>query len=53
MTKELAQMHNMSVFAPILKSDLTAEEKKKAISFLMFLKEKRDKSAKGNFCADG
>jgi hypothetical protein len=52
-TKELAQMHNMAVFAPIMKSDLTAEEKKKAISSLMFLKEKRDKTVKGRFCADG
>jgi hypothetical protein len=52
-TKELSQMHNMSVFAPIMKSDLTHEEKKKAISSLMFLKEKRDKSIKGWFCANG
>jgi hypothetical protein len=52
-TKELSQMHNMSVFAPIMKSDLTREERKKAISSLMFLKEKRDKSIKGRFCADG
>ena len=36
-----------------MKSDLTAEEKKKAISSLMFLKEKRDKTVKGRFCADG
>ena len=52
-TKELSQMHNMSVFTPILKSDLTLEEKKKAVSLLMFLKEKRDKTVKGRFCAKG
>jgi hypothetical protein len=53
-TKELAQMHNIWPFSPpIMKSDLTSEEKKKAISSLMFLKEKRDKSVKGRFCADG
>jgi hypothetical protein len=52
-TKELTQMHNMSVFTPILKDDLTLEERKKAISSLMFLKEKRDKTVKGRFCADG
>jgi len=46
-------MHNMSVFTPILKDDLTLEERKKAISSLMFLKEKRDKTVKGRFCADG
>ena len=31
-TKELSQMHNMAVFAPIMKTDLTPEEKKKDIS---------------------
>ena len=45
-------MHNMSVFRPILKTALTLEEMKKAISSLMFLKEKRDKTVKGRFCAD-
>ena len=52
-TKELSQMHNMAVFAPIMKTDLTPEEKKKAISSLMFLKEKRDATIKARFCADG
>ncbi len=42
-------MHNMSVFRPIQKTDLTLEEMKKAISSLMFLKEKRDKTVKGRF----
>jgi hypothetical protein len=46
-------MHNMCVFRPVLKADLTLEEKRKAISSLMFLKEKRDKTVKGRFCADG
>ncbi len=39
-TKELTQMHNMSVFTPVIKESLSAEEKKKAVSSLMFLKEK-------------
>ena len=52
-TKELQQMHNMSVFRPVLKTDLSLEEMKKAVSSLMFLKEKRDKTVKGRFCADG
>ena len=51
-TKELQQMHNMSVFRPVLKTDLSLEEMKKAVSSLMFLKEKRDKTVKGRFCAD-
>ena len=29
-TKELSQMHNMAVFTPIMKPDLSYEEKKKA-----------------------
>jgi hypothetical protein len=52
-TKELAQMHNMSVFSPVMKTDLFPEEKQKAISSLMFLKEKRDTTIKARFCADG
>jgi hypothetical protein len=52
-TKELAQMHNMAVFSPVMKTDLTPEEKWKAISSLMFLKEKRDTTVKARFCADG
>jgi hypothetical protein len=51
--KELSQMHNMCVFTPIQKSDLTPEERKRAMSSLMFLKENRDKTVKGQFCADG
>ena len=51
--KELAQMHNMEVFTPILHGDLSNEDKQKAVSSLMFLKEKRDKTIKGRFCTDG
>jgi hypothetical protein len=32
---------------------LTYDEKKKALSLLMFLKEKRDSSVKARMCADG
>jgi hypothetical protein len=52
-TKELSQMHNMSVFTPVHKESLSAEEKKKAVSSLMLLKENRDESVKARFCADG
>ncbi len=52
-TKELTQLHNMEVFRPIHKEALTKEERAKAMSSLMSLKEKRDKSIKGRFCADG
>jgi hypothetical protein len=43
----------MEVFHLIHKHMLTKEEKAKATSSLMFLKEKRDKSIKGRFCANG
>jgi hypothetical protein len=51
-SKELTQMHDMQVFRPICKDDLTYDEKKKAIASLMFLKEKQDKSVKARMCAD-
>ena len=41
-TKELTQMHDMDVFRPIMKDDLTRDTRKKALASLMFLKEKRD-----------
>ena len=52
-TKELTQMHDMDVFRPIMKDDLTRDERKKALASLMFLKEKRDQSVKARMCADG
>ncbi len=45
-TKELTQMHNMNVFRPVARELLTKEERMKALSSLMFLKEKRDQSVK-------
>ncbi len=52
-TKELTQMHDMNVFCPIKIKSLTYDKKKKALSLLMFLKEKRDSSVKARMCADG
>jgi hypothetical protein len=52
-TKELTQMHTMNVFRPTEVESLTYDEKKKALSSLMFLKEKRDSSVKARMCADG
>ena len=52
-TKELTQMHDMNVFRPIEVESLTYDEKKKALSLLMFLKEKRDSLVKARLCADG
>ena len=52
-TKELTQMHDMDVFRPVARESLTKEERTKALSSLMFLKEKRDMSVKARMCADG
>ena len=53
MTKELTQMHDMTVFRPVHKESLTKEERVKALSSLMFLKEKRDKTTSARMCTDG
>jgi hypothetical protein len=52
-TKELTQMHDMDVFHPVARELLTKEERTKALSSLMFLKEMRDQSVKACMCADG
>jgi hypothetical protein len=52
-TKELTQMHDMTVFRPVFKEALSKEERAKALASLMFLKEKRDKTVKARMCADG
>jgi hypothetical protein len=52
-TKELTQMHNMDLFQPVTRELLSKEERAKALTLLMFLKEKRDESVKARMCADG
>ncbi len=52
-TKEFTQMHDMSVFCPIEVEALTYNKRKKALSLLLFLKEKRDSLVKASMCADG
>jgi hypothetical protein len=51
--KELMQMHNMDVFCPVMRNNLTWDKRKKALASLMFLKEKRDQLVKAQMCADG
>jgi hypothetical protein len=43
----------MEVFQPVHKGNSSSEERSKAISSLMFLKERQDKSIKGRMCAEG
>ena len=51
-SKELTQMHDMEVLCPVTRDSLTKEERRKAVTSLMFLKEKRDHSEKARMCAD-
>ena len=51
--KELKQIHDMGTYVPKLASELSAEEKKKALSSLMFIVDKRDGRIKARKCAVG
>ena len=51
--KELRQLHDMHVISPIHPRDMTKEEIKRALPYLMFLKRKRCGKIKGRGCADG
>jgi len=51
--KELKQIHDFGTYLPLDASQLTREEKKKAIEALMFLTEKRDGRIKARKCAIG
>ena len=51
--KELKQLHDRKVLMPKVVSELTAEEKKAALEYLMILKRKRGGTAKGRGFADG
>jgi len=50
--KELRQLHQKNALLPIMKENLSHEERKKALRYLMFLKEKCDGSIKVHRCAD-
>ena len=51
--KELRQLHQKNALLPISKENLSYTERKKALRYLMFLKEKRDGTIKVCGCADG
>lgn len=50
---EMVQLHLREVMTPKSGPALTEKNKRDALSYLMFLKEKRDGSIKGRGCADG
>jgi hypothetical protein len=51
--REMQQLHNREVIKPKAAHMLTQEEKRKALHYLMFLKQKRCGQIKGRGCADG
>ena len=51
--KEMKQFHDRKVVKPLLPEDITPEIRKRALGYLMFLKQKRNGSIKGRGCADG
>eukprot|EP00957_Ditylum_brightwellii_P001556 121820-Ditylum_brightwellii.AAC.1 len=51
--KELKQLHDRVVMDPKNPDEMTKDEKKAALQYLMFLKRKRCGKIKGRGCADG
>jgi hypothetical protein len=52
-TKELQQLHDMVTYTPVHAHELTREQRKEALSSLMFLTEKRCGRVKTRACANG
>jgi len=52
-SKELRQLHDRRAMVPVRKDELSTEDKKRALRYLMFIKEKRDGAIKARGCADG
>jgi hypothetical protein len=51
--EELQQLHDGKMMEPVAFDSLSYAEKKRALEYLMFLKEKRTGKIKGRGCADG
>jgi len=52
MLKELNQLHKQKALLPLRKEYMSYKQRKKALRYLMFLKEKRDGTIKVRGCAD-
>jgi len=50
---ELKQLHNKTAVKPVKASGLSRQQKKAALQYLMFLKQKKCGKIKGRGCADG
>jgi Reverse transcriptase (RNA-dependent DNA polymerase) len=51
--KELQQLHDRAVMKPVHRSELSRQQRFRALSYLMFLKKKSNGTIKGRGCADG
>jgi hypothetical protein len=51
--KEMKQLHDRKTIRPRESKELTVGEKRKALAYLMFIKEKQCGTIKGRGCADG
>ena len=51
--KETQQLHDRRTIRPRNANELTLEEIRRALGYLMFLKDKRCGTMKGRGCADG
>ena len=51
--KEMKQLHDRKTIRPRYSKDLSLDDKRKALGYLMFIKEKRCGTIKGRGCADG
>lgn len=52
-SKEMQQLHDLDVLQPKPPTALNHNQKRSALQYLMFLKQKRDGRIKGRGCADG
>jgi hypothetical protein len=52
-THEFTQLHMLNVYSPLSALSLSSEDKKKALSSLIFLKEKLNGTIKARKCVDG
>ena len=51
--KEITQIHDIDMYRPLDASTLTWEQRKRALSYLLFLVEKRSGDIKGRICVEG
>jgi Reverse transcriptase (RNA-dependent DNA polymerase) len=51
--EEMRQLHYRNVIKPVYRDSLTQEQRRKALRYLMFLKQKRCGKIKARGCADG